>query len=91
MSEVVPPISQMMASCAPVRAAAPMTLAAGPDSTVSAGQSNAMDSCISVPSPLTIMTGAEIPCASSTWWTDDRNSRMIAVRLAWRIAVTVRS
>ncbi len=40
-----------------------MTLAAGPDNTVSTGYSRATSAFISVPSPLTIITGAQIDSA----------------------------
>jgi len=46
---------------------APTTLAAGPDSTVSTGHSSATSARISVPSPLTIMSGAAIDSRTSTW------------------------
>ena len=60
ISVVVPPISATMALATPLRAQAPITLAAGPLSTVPTGRASALAALISVPSPLTIISGASI-------------------------------
>jgi len=58
ISVVVPPISAIIAFFKPLNSQAPITLAAGPDSTVPIGFSIALARLASEPSPFTIISGA---------------------------------
>ena len=77
-------------SCRPCRNPAPTTLAAGPDRTVSTGYSRATSARISVPSPLTIITGAVIDSRSSTRRSASSRCAICGVRRAFRAAVSAR-
>ena len=61
MSVVVPPISAMIAVWDRLRWHAPITLAAGPEITVSTGRCNAISARTKDPSPLTTINGAPMP------------------------------
>ena len=89
-SVVVPPMSETAKSFRPVRNPAPTTLAAGPDRIVSTGYSRATSARISEPSPLTIISGAAIASASSTWPSASIRWRICAVRRALSAAVSAR-
>ncbi len=57
VSVVVPPMSEITKSFKPVKLQAPMTLAAGPEATVSIGRVMAISAGSIEPSPLTIING----------------------------------
>ena len=65
-SVVVPPMSTAIISGRPDRRMAPVTLLAGPESRVSTGYSAAKASVIKLPSPRTIISGAEMPFCAIT-------------------------
>jgi hypothetical protein len=90
MSVVVPPMSEITASVSPVRWAAPMRLAAGPDKIVSIGRSLTKSAETSDPSPRTTISGALMPRSTSVERVVVTSSSMIAINLALRIAVTAR-
>ena len=89
-SVVVPPMSATRKLSSPCRKPAPTTLAAGPESTVSTGYSSATSAFMSVPSPLTIITGAVIPSRSSTRRTAASRCAIWGVRRAFSAAVRAR-
>ena len=70
MSVVVPPMSATMARRRPLRAQAPITLAAGPESTVVTGCCSALAALTTLPSPRTTISGASMPRAASVACTD---------------------
>jgi hypothetical protein len=89
-SLVVPPMSDRMKSDSPDSAAAPTTLAAGPDSTVSMGLSATTSASARVPSPRTIISGAAIPKRSMASPTPAISMEMRAISRALSAAVRAR-
>ncbi len=90
-SVVVPPISTTTASFIPVRAIAPMMLAAGPERIVSIGRSIACASLMRLPSPLTTIREALIPLRARLSFTASMRPVIKGISLALSTAVTVRS
>ena len=87
VSVVVPPMSEITKSFKPVRLQAPITLAAGPDATVSIGRSRARSTGSIEPSLLTIIKGTSSFSSAIALFTASTSSSMRAWIFAFRVAL----
>ncbi|MBS1269986.1 MAG: hypothetical protein MAG794_00938 [Gammaproteobacteria bacterium] len=90
ISVVVPPISATMMLSEPLRNDAPITLAAGPDMTVSTGLASAVFLLMSDPSPLTVLFRSSMPQDSSILSTASTSCRIKGIIRALTAAVRAR-